>query len=63
MFLHRDDLKKINEIFEKFPDVEVVELRAESGGGIGTNLYATFKHTANGMEGCFEVEISGVENW
>lgn len=63
MFIHRDDLKKINEIFEKFPDVEVIELKQDTSSGIGAYTYATFKHTANGMDGSFEVEISGVENW
>lgn len=63
MFLHRDDLKKINEIFEKFPEVDVIELKQDTSSGIGAYTYATFKHKANGLEGSFEVEISGVENW
>jgi hypothetical protein len=63
MYLHRDDLKKINEIFEKFSDVDVIELTQDSSSGIGSYTSATFKHTANGLEGSFEVEVSGVEHW
>lgn len=63
MYLHRDDLKKINEIFEKFPDINVIELTQDNSSGIGSTTSATFDHRSNGFDGSFKVEISGVENW
>ena len=63
MFLHKDDIKKISEIFEKFPDVEVVEVKQDVSSGIGAYTSVVFDHTVNGIRGSFEVEISGVENW
>ena len=63
MYLHKEDLKRMLEILEQFPDAEVVEVEQDSSSGIG--FVTTMRLTAqiNGVEGRFEVEISGVEHW
>jgi len=63
MFLHRKDIEKIKNVLERFPDVEVFELNADTSSGIGTIVTMTFAQEVNGMRGSFDVEISGVEAW
>ena len=63
MFLHRKDIEKIKDVLEKFPNVEVFELDADTASGIGTILTMTFAQKVNGMCGSFDVEISGVGDW
>jgi hypothetical protein len=63
MYLHKDDLIKMLEILEKFPDVESVEVRSDNSSGIGAVTTMCLTTTVNGVEGTLEVEISGVENW
>ncbi len=63
MFLHRKDIERIQQVLEKFPDVETFEIEQEGGSGIGTYTHITFSHEVNGLRGSFNVEISGVEDW
>lgn len=63
MILNRKDLEKIQTVLEKFPDVQAFRLEEEGGNGIGTVLTIAFDHDANGVDGIFSVEISGVEDW
>jgi hypothetical protein len=63
MYLHRDDLTKMLEILEKFPDVESVEVLSDNSSGIGAVTTMRLTTTVNGVEGTLEVEISGVESW
>ena len=63
MYLNREDIEKISEILEKFPNVDSFELKQDSGGGIGTIISMTFDQTVNGVTGAMTVEISGVDNW
>lgn len=63
MILHRKDVEKIMGVLEKFSEVETFELSEEGNNGIGTVLSMAFKQDVKGVTGCFEVEISGVENW
>ena len=51
------------EILEKFPNAEVVEVAQDSGSGIGSITTMRVTTQINGIEGRFEVEISGIENW
>jgi len=63
MYLHRAELKKMLEVLEKFPEVEVVDVEVDSSSGIGSVTTMKFDTEVNGVNGTFEVEISGVENW
>jgi hypothetical protein len=63
MYLHKDDLKKMLEILEKFPEVDVVDVEVDSSSGIGSTTTMRFDTKIDGVAGKFEVEISGVETW
>jgi hypothetical protein len=63
MYLHKDELKKMLEILEQFPKVEVVEVTVDSSSGIGSITTMRFDTIIDDVAGKFEVEISGVETW
>ena len=63
MYLHKQELKKMLEILEKFPEVEIVDVEVDSSSRIGSVTTMKFNTEINGVNGTFEVEISGVENW
>ncbi len=63
MIVHRKDIKKIQEVLDKFQDVDVFELKVDSGSGIGSIMTMTFAQEVNGVRGSFDIEISGVEDW
>lgn len=63
MYLNRKDLAKIQEVLDKFPDVEYFELEQESGSGIGSVTSMLFTQKVNGYPGQFKIEIAGVEDW
>lgn len=63
MYLHREELKRMLEILEKFPTVEVVDVKVDSSSGIGSITIMKFDTEINHVKGSFEVEISGVEKW
>lgn len=63
MILHRKDIEKIQEVLNKFPDIETFEIESDHSSGIGAYVSMTFAQKVNGMRGSFEVEISGVEDW
>jgi len=63
MYLHRAELRKMLEVLEKFPEVEVVDVEVDSGSGIGSVTTMKFDTEVNGVKGSFEVEIAGVETW
>jgi hypothetical protein len=63
MYLHRDELKKMLEILEQFPKVEVVDVAVDTSSGIGSITTMKFNTEVNNVKGKFEVEISGVEQW
>ena len=62
MFLSRKDIEKIKDILDKCPDVDVFEIN-QTSSGIGSTTVMTFAQKINGLEGSFDVEISGVEDW
>jgi hypothetical protein len=41
MYLHREDLKALQEFLDTFPDANVVEVDADSSSGIGSIITAT----------------------
>jgi hypothetical protein len=66
------DIMKIQDILEKFPDVEVFELEQDSSSGIGSvttmsfvgNVTTmSFDHEINALRIKVSIEISGVEDW
>lgn len=63
MFLHRDDIVKLNYLIQKFPDVQMFELNSDNSSGIGQHLTLKIETTMNDLEGTFEIVISSVENW
>lgn len=63
MFLHKDDLKKMLEILEQFPEVEVVDVRVDSSSGIGSHTTMHLVTQVNGIDGTLEVVVSSIENW
>ncbi len=63
MFLHRDDVEKILEIMNKFPNVEIAELNQDNSSGIGSHTTMVIRTEVNGIEGDFEIVVSSVENW
>lgn len=63
MYLHKDDLKKMLEILEKFPGVEVVDVQVDNSSGIGSHTTMQIVTQVNGIDGTLEVVISSVENW
>jgi hypothetical protein len=63
MYLCRDEVQKILNIMEKFPEAASFELHQENCSGIGSVTSLTVHTTVNGLDGEFKVEISGVENW
>lgn len=63
MYLHRDDISKIMELFEKFPDVEVAEILQDNSSGIGSHTTMSIETEVNGVRGKLEMVVSSVENW
>ena len=63
MYLNRKDIEKIKEVLDKFPDVDTFEIIQSGHSGIGSVTTMTFAQNVNGLEGSFDVEISGVEDW
>ena len=63
MYLNREDIKKIQDVLDKFQNVETFELKQTRHSGIGSVTTITFQYEMNNVQGTFDVEISGVENW
>ena len=63
MHLSKDDVLKILEVMEKFPDAGCFELTQDSNSGIGSITTLTVFTEINGFEGKVAIEISGIENW
>ena len=63
MRLNRNELNKIQETLDKFPDVESFEIIEEGNNGIGSVLSIKFNHKVNDVVATIQVEIAGVESW
>lgn len=63
MFLDRKDIARIQEVLDKFTDVDTFEINADTSSGIGAYITMTFPQEINGMRASVEIEISGVEDW
>jgi hypothetical protein len=63
MYLHKEDLKLINEIVAEFPEVETFKLESDNSSGIGSVLKLIVTTKVMGRDADITFEISGVENW
>jgi hypothetical protein len=63
MFICKDDVVKILDTMNKFPEASSFYLAKDLSSGIGTVITLTIATTINQVAGSFTVEISGVENW
>jgi hypothetical protein len=63
MHLCKDEVVKILEIMDKFPEATSFELLQDNSSGIGSVTNLIVNTTVNGLDGQFKTEISGVENW
>ena len=63
MHLSKEEVLKILEVMEKFPEAGCFELKQDNNSGIGSITTLTVFTEVNGIEGHFIIEISGIENW
>ena len=63
MYLCREEVVKILETMDKFPEASSFELNQDGHSGIGNVITLVVHTTINGLAGEFKTEISGVENW
>jgi hypothetical protein len=63
MYLCRDEVVKILETMDLFPEATSFELIEDSHSGIGSVTSLIVSTNVNGLDGEFKVEISGVDNW
>jgi hypothetical protein len=63
MYLHRDDIKKISDLVDQFPETEMFEVLADNSSGIGTEVTLKVRTMVKDIDGTFEITISSVENW
>lgn len=63
MILHKNDITKIQNILDKFPNISSFEINQDNSSGIGSIVTMTFHHQIEDIQGSFTVEISGIESW
>jgi hypothetical protein len=63
MYLCREEVVKILDTMDKFPEATNFELLQDNSSGIGSVTTLIVHTTVNGLDGEFKTEISGVENW
>jgi hypothetical protein len=63
MYLCREEVQKILNTMDKFPEATSFELIQDNIGAIGSVTNLIVNTTVNGLSGEFKTEISGVENW
>ena len=63
IILNKNDLAKIQQLLEKFPETDFFSLTQESGSGIGSVLTMSFDYSVDDIRGTFTTEINGVEDW
>jgi hypothetical protein len=63
MFLCREEVVKILEVMDKFPEAKSFELIQDNSSGIGSVTELIVYTKINDLDGSFKTEISGLENW
>ena len=61
--LFTDEIDKLREILEKFPEATMVTLTRDTGNGIGYRLTAAVPFSQDDLTGTFTTEITGVDSW
>jgi hypothetical protein len=63
MYLCREEVVKVLETMDQFPQATSFELIQDNSSGIGQITSLIIHTEINGISGQFTTEISGVENW
>lgn len=63
MILHKDELKKMLEVLENFPDVNTFEVKVDHSSGIGLRTTMSFDALFNNWNSKIVIDITGVESW
>jgi hypothetical protein len=63
MYLCREEVQKILDTMDKFPEATSFELLQDLDSGIGSVTSLIVYTKVNGLDGEFKTEISGIENW
>lgn len=63
MYLCRDEVQKILDTMDKFPEATRFNLLQDNSSGIGSVTSLVVSTKVNELDGEFKIEISGVENW
>jgi hypothetical protein len=60
---HREDIYKILEVLEKFPNAGSFDLEINAESGIGTTGTMILPTVVNDMHAELHVQVWGAENW
>lgn len=64
VYLHRDDIETLRQLFEEFPDQHTVEITSDTSSGIGAVIEATFHGVkVFGKPSKVTFTIANEENW
>lgn len=63
MYLCKEEVQKILNTMDLFPEATSFELLQDASNGIGSTTSLIVHTTIAGLDGEFKTEISGVENW
>lgn len=63
MYIKIDEVKKILNVMEEFPDARSYRLEADNSSGIGSILTLTMDMDINNRPAKVKVDIAGVETW
>lgn len=63
MYLHREDIKLIQDILNEMPSVQTFRLESDNSSGIGSNLFMIVQSEMFGKKVDVTFEISGVDKW
>ena len=63
MYLCKEEVQKILDTMDKFPEAKSFKLSQDNSSGIGSVTSLIVSTKVKGLDGEFKVEISGIENW
>jgi len=61
--LFTEEIDRLKQILEKFPEATIVTLTRDTGNGIGYTLTAAIPYSQDDLQGTFTTEITGVDSW
>lgn len=62
-YILREQVVKVLEVMNHFPDHDAFVLDIDASTGIGTTITLTMDIIHQGVAGKFQVEVSGSETW